>query len=185
MSAWPSGRQPRRAPELPIEETFDSSAAAGQSSGEPKPCATGHGRRQEHPGTGSKGFAPDSKIYSANKYTNDALTWAIVTKHCTVLNQSFHYDSEETDPGLSAVDLITDYLMVHPPFPTIVQAAGNGPATEYVNHKGSIPPGSAIIADGAAAMRSTSPYLRTRPRPTVIASCPTCPPMARPFPRPA
>ena len=56
-------------------------------------------------------------------------------------------DIAETVPGLAPEgdlestlirepDLIKDYLALHPPFPTIIQAAGNGPGTDFVSHKG-------------------------------------------------
>jgi N-acetyl-anhydromuramyl-L-alanine amidase AmpD len=88
--------------------------------------------------TGPKGYAPDCLMYSANNYTLEALEWAVVTKECTVVNQSFHRDAEQTDGTLSLDDRVKDYLAVHWPFPTIIQAAGNSgtPGTEYVNHKG-------------------------------------------------
>ncbi|MGH8224068.1 MAG: S8 family serine peptidase, partial [Woeseiaceae bacterium] len=149
---------PANTSQLVIEETFDSSAAAGQSAGDRNHAQLVTAVIKNTESTGSKGFAPDSKTYSANKYTNDALNWAVVTKRCTVLNQSFHFASEETDPGLSAVDLIADYLVVHPPFPTIVQAAGNGPATEYVNHKGFNTTRVGNHTDGASSMDTQSVF---------------------------
>ncbi len=88
--------------------------------------------------SGPNGYAPDAKIFSANSYDIKALNWAIVTQGCSVINQSFHRDSEETDGALSAEDLIKDYYATHYPFPTIVHASGNQSTTgvEFVNHKG-------------------------------------------------
>ena len=88
--------------------------------------------------SGPQGYAPNAKIFSANSYDIKALDWAIVTQQCSVINQSFHRNSEETDGAFSAEDLIKDYYATHYPFPTIVHASGNQPTagTEFVNHKG-------------------------------------------------
>lgn len=147
-------RTPASTSDLTIEERFDATNASGLSSHAQLVTAVIKNTQS----SGSKGFAPDSKTYSANSYSNDALTWAIVNKRCTVVNQSFHRNSEQTDPGLSADDLIKDYLILHPPFTTIAQAAGNGPATEFVNHKGynSITVGN--HRDGASAMSAQSVF---------------------------
>lgn len=147
-------RSPASTTDLTIEDRFDTTNAAGTSSHAQLVAAIIKNTQS----SGSKGFAPDSKTYSANSYSNDALVWAIVNKRCTVINQSFHRSSEQTDSGLSADDLIKDYLIVHPPFSTVVHAAGNGPATEYVNHKGfnSITVGN--HRDGASAMSSQSVF---------------------------
>jgi len=87
------------------------------------------------------GHAPNCDLYSANSYDNAALRWAVAPEQvCTVISQSFHQPAEQTSPTLSGDDLLKDYLALHYPYPTIVQAAGNiiGPseAGEYVNHKG-------------------------------------------------
>lgn len=147
-------KSPASTSDLTIEDRFDNTNAAGTSSHAQLVTAIIKNTQS----SGSNGFAPDSKTYSANSYSNDALAWAIANRRCTVINQSFHRSSEQTDSGLSADDLIKDYLIVHPPFPTVVQAAGNGPATEYVNHKGfnSITVGN--HRDGASAMSSTSVF---------------------------
>jgi hypothetical protein len=93
-----------------------------------------------------RGYAPSSLIYSANSYDTDALEWAVAERRCTVINQSFHRRSEAQGGDLSFDDILKDYLALHFPFPTIVQAAGNfwngdldgimPPSDEYVNHKG-------------------------------------------------
>jgi hypothetical protein len=67
-------------------------------------------------------------------------------QHCTVISQSFHHGSEPSGSGLQADDLLKDWLALHWPYPTILQAAGNywlgdddhitPPSDEYVNHKG-------------------------------------------------
>ena len=66
----------------------------------------------------------------------DAISWAARTRGCTVISQSFHRDAEQTDSGLSFDDMYKDWLVLHWPYPTILQAAGNGASTEFVNHKG-------------------------------------------------
>lgn len=91
------------------------------------------------------GHAPDCALYSANSSSNDALRWA-ATRGCTVISQSFHRGSEPGASGLQADDVLKDYLALHWPYPTILQAAGNywrgdadnidPPSAEYVNHKG-------------------------------------------------
>lgn len=91
------------------------------------------------------GHAPDCDLYSANSSSNDALRWA-VAQGCTVISQSFHRGSEPGASGLQADDVLKDYLALHWPYPTIVQAAGNfwlgdpdgisPPSAEFVNHKG-------------------------------------------------
>jgi hypothetical protein len=145
---------------LAIEETFDAAVASSQAAGDRTHAQLVTAVIKNTQSAGSKGFAPDCKVYSANKYSTDALAWAVQTKHCTVVNQSFHFDSEETDSGLSALDLIVDYLVVHPPFPMIVQAAGNdpAPAVEYVNHKGFNSTRVGNHVDGASAMHDMSVF---------------------------
>jgi hypothetical protein len=92
------------------------------------------------------GHAPDCDLYSANTSGTDALRWAVRDQHCTVISQSFHHGSEPSGSGLQADDLLKDWLALHWPYPTILQAAGNywlgdddgitPPSDEYVNHKG-------------------------------------------------
>jgi hypothetical protein len=81
------------------------------------------------------GHAPDCNLYSANSFSTDALRWAVRDRHCTVISQSFHRDSEQTSSGLSADDLLKDWLALRWPYPTIAQASGNGADSEFVNHK--------------------------------------------------
>jgi Subtilase family len=59
-----------------------------------------------------------------------------VTRGCTVISQSFHRDSEQTESAPSFDDIYKDYLALQWPYPTILHAAGNGSSTEFVNHKG-------------------------------------------------
>ena len=94
------------------------------------------------------GFAPDTDFYAADDYDLAALDWAVDDVRTSALNQSFHRAAEIGD-GLQADDLYKDYKVLHYPWPTIVQAAGNWcpPGTtcdeggsdvtdEFVNHKG-------------------------------------------------
>lgn len=82
------------------------------------------------------GHAKDCNLHSANSMDLAAIRWAAQTRGCTVISQSFHRDSEQTDSGLSFDDMYKDWLALHWPYPTIVQAAGNGTSSEFVNHKG-------------------------------------------------
>ncbi len=91
---------------------------------------------------GSKGFAPECALYSANDRDVAALAWA-VGEGCTVISQSFHRKEAVVSPDLSFDDVYKDWLALDEPYPTVVQAAGNlrdegiVPAdSEYVNHKG-------------------------------------------------
>ncbi|RYZ28266.1 MAG: hypothetical protein EOO10_10140 [Chitinophagaceae bacterium] len=97
-----------------------------------------------------KGYAPNCKLYSANLSGNDIsapLEWA-VKQGCSVINRSFHQNTDQVNAGMQLSDFITDALAVRYPYPVIVQASGNtgqpddtalgiSPAgNEYVNHKG-------------------------------------------------
>jgi hypothetical protein len=92
------------------------------------------------------GHAPSCIIHSANNKDTDALRWAVRDMQCTVVSQSFHRASEAIKGTLSFDDILKDYLVLHWPHPTILQAAGNywngdpdninPPEDEYVNHKG-------------------------------------------------
>lgn len=82
------------------------------------------------------GHAPDCDLHSANSYDLAALRWAVEDQSCTVISQSFHRDDEQTSSGLSFDDIYKDHLVLHWPYPTICEAAGNGTSTEFVNHKG-------------------------------------------------
>ncbi|MDX1417650.1 MAG: S8 family serine peptidase [Candidatus Promineifilaceae bacterium] len=136
VGIWEEG--PDDISKLRIEEHFD--AARARKSSHARLVTAIIKNRQ---GAAPRGYAPDAKIYSANRYTLDALEWAVKDKRCSVINQSFHRRSEAQNGTLSLDDVVKDYLAVHYPFPTIVQAAGNlggdgvSPrANEYVNHKG-------------------------------------------------
>jgi hypothetical protein len=92
------------------------------------------------------GHSPACTMHSANSYDLNALRWAVQDKGCTVISQSFHRASEPGSSTLSFDDIYKDWLVLHWPYPTILQAAGNywqgdpdgitPPQDEYVNHKG-------------------------------------------------
>ena len=97
-----------------------------------------HGIVKNHERNAPHGHAPDCQLHSANDYDLAAIRWA-VDQGCTVISQSFHRDEEETSPNLSFDDIYKDWLVLHWPYPTICEAAGNiddGNDDEYVNHKG-------------------------------------------------
>ena len=102
------------------------------------------------------GHAAGCNLHSANSMDLAAITWAAHTRGCTVISQSFHRDAEQTDSGLSFDDMYKDWLVLHWPYPTILQAAGNGPSTEFVNHKGYNSLTVANHDDTAAALASDS-----------------------------
>src|SRR5262249_49358704 len=131
VALWEQG--PDVLTDLRIEEFYDA-AQANQSDHARLTTAVIKNRQAGAP----HGYAPQARIYSANSYDLKALHWAVVTKECRVVNQSFHRATEQTSSAFSYDDLVKDYLATHWPFPTIVHAAGNqSPATnEFVNHKG-------------------------------------------------
>ncbi len=99
--------------------------------------------RNSESGGAPNGYAPNATVYSGNSYDPNniydvaALDWCVNSpQRSRIINQSFHYWSEQYNGDLSANDLHKDYMAVHYPYPTIVQAAGNGPSSEFVNHKG-------------------------------------------------
>jgi hypothetical protein len=114
-------------------------------------------------------YAPRCRLYSANTLDLQALEWAVILQQCSVVNQSFHRrPSEPRESDQSLDDVVKDYLAIHFPYPTIVQAAGNywngdldgimPPSDEYVNHKGfnSISVGN--HDDSASAMSGDSVF---------------------------
>ncbi|NJO14492.1 MAG: S8/S53 family peptidase [Thioploca sp.] len=104
------------------------------------------------------GYAPDATIYSGNSYDVAALEWCVKNQYATVVNQSFHRSEEQTSDILSEDDILKDYMALDFPYPTIIQAAGNGDSDEYVNHKGfnSLTVGN--HNDSATAMSNTSVF---------------------------
>lgn len=114
------------------------------------------------------GHAPSCKLHSANDKDLDALAWAVKTKGCTVVSQSFHRSSEPGSSSLSYDDVYKDWLAIHWPYPTILQAAGNywdgdsdnidPPEDEYVNHKGYNSLAVGNHNDDASAMSASSVF---------------------------
>jgi len=103
------------------------------------------------------GHAKDCNLHSANSMDLSAIDWA--TQHgCTVISQSFHRDSEQTDSDLSFDDKYKDWVVLHWPYPTILQAAGNGTSSEFVNHKGYNSLTVANHDDTAGALASDSVF---------------------------
>ncbi|KAI2642238.1 peptidase S8/S53 domain-containing protein [Xylaria nigripes] len=93
------------------------------------------------------GHASGCSLYSANSFDTGALAWALESdQNCTAISQGFHRSSGPLNGRLQGDDVLKDYYATNPPFPTIVQAAGNywagdgrgvdPPSDEYVNHKG-------------------------------------------------
>jgi subtilase family protein len=104
------------------------------------------------------GHAKDCNLHSANSMDLAAINWAARTRGCTVISQSFHRSAEQTNSGLSFDDMYKDWLALHWPYPTIVEAAGNGSSTEFVNHKGFNRLTVANHDDSAAALASDSVF---------------------------
>lgn len=111
------------------------------------------------------GYAPNCKLYSANDSDLDGLEWAVEDKECSVVNQSFHRNAEETEGNLSFGDIYKDYMIYHYPYPTIIQAAGNKKrgdgrvnGEEFVNHKGFNSLAVGNHNDNASAMVGSSIY---------------------------
>jgi len=104
------------------------------------------------------GHAPDVSLFSANSMDLDAIRWAAQDQGCTVISQSFHRTAEQTSSGLSHDDMYKDWLALHWPFPTIVEASGNGTSTEFVNHKGFNRLTAGSHDDSATAMASDSVF---------------------------
>ncbi|GAA1957945.1 S8 family serine peptidase [Microbacterium deminutum] len=104
------------------------------------------------------GHAPDANLFSANSYDLDAIRWAAQDQGCTVISQSFHRDAEQTSDSLSHDDNYKDWLALHWPYPTIVEASGNGASTEFVNHKGYNRLTVGSHNDTASAMASDSVF---------------------------
>ncbi len=150
VAVWERG--PDDTSNLEIEDQFDS---AGSTSSHSRLV---HGVIKNTEDSAPNGHAPECRLYSANSYDLAALRWAVRDARCTVVNQSFHRDAEQTSDSLSFDDIYKDWLILHPPYPTIVQAAGNSPdtTTEYVNHKGFNSISVANHNDDATALSGTS-----------------------------
>ncbi|MET3769486.1 hypothetical protein ABIB15_002188 [Marisediminicola sp. UYEF4] len=109
-----------------------------------------------------RGHAPGANLFSANSYDLDAIRWAAQDEGCTVISQSFHRNAEQTSDSLSHDDNYKDWLALHWPYPTIVEAAGNGTSTEFVNHKGYNRLTVGSHDDNASAMASSSVFRNPR-----------------------
>jgi hypothetical protein len=148
VAVWERG--PDDTSNLDIEDRFDTPGSMSSHS------RLVHGVIKNIQDDAPNGHAPDCLLYSANSYDLSALRWAVRDARCTVVNQSFHRDDEQTSDSLSFDDIYKDWLILQSPFPTIVQAAGNGSDTEYVNHKGYNSIAVANHSDDASALSSTS-----------------------------
>jgi hypothetical protein len=115
---------------LSITASFLSNPATSQHSRHTHGIVKNVEARKPH------GHASGCNLHSANSMDLAAVSWAAKTRGCTVISQSFHRDAEQTDSGLSFDDMFKDWIVLHWPYPTILQAAGNGSSTEFVNHKG-------------------------------------------------
>lgn len=114
------------------------------------------------------GHAPNCQLFSANDYSRAALRWAVLNRGCTVINQSFHRNSEPHSGALSSDDLYGDHLALRWPYPLIVHAAGNfwatdpdnvnPPSSEFVNHKGYNTISVGNHNDAASAMSNSSVF---------------------------
>ena len=153
VAVWERG--PDDLSQLDVAAHFDSTRSAQSSH-----ARLTSGIIKNTQSSGPRGFAPDCELHSANSYDLKALEWAVTRQRCTVISQSFHRDAEETDGTLSLDDRVKDYLAMHWPYPTIVQAAGNSsaPGTEFVNHKGYNSLAVASHDDGASHVASTSVF---------------------------
>lgn len=148
VAVWERG--PDSTTDLAIAGTFDASGSMSTHS------RLVHGVISNTEANNPNGHAPDCALFSANSYDLDALRWAVNDERCTVINQSFHREDEQTSSGMSFDDIYKDWLILRPPYPTIVQAAGNGDSDEYVNHKGFNSLAVANHNDDASAISSTS-----------------------------
>jgi hypothetical protein len=150
VAVWERG--PDVTTELDIEDRFETPGAMSSHS------RLVHGVIKNTEPNEPHGHAPDCDLYSANSYDLGALRWAVQDERCTVINQSFHRDDEQTSDSLSFDDLYKDWLILRAPYPTIVQAAGNGSSTEYVNHKGYNSIAVANHNDTATSLSSSSVF---------------------------
>jgi hypothetical protein len=150
VAVWERG--PDDTSELDIEDRFDSSGSTSSHSRLVHAVIKNTERNEPN------GHAPDCLLYSANSYDVAALRWAVRDIRCSVINQSFHRSAEQTSDSLSFDDVYKDWLILHSPFPTILQAAGNGGDAEYVNHKGFNSMAVANHNDDASALSGSSVF---------------------------
>jgi Subtilase family len=138
VGVWEDG--PTSTTDLTIEDRYTSSPATSDHS------QNVHGIIKNKESNKPHGHAPACLLHSANSKDLAALRWAVKDEGCTVINQSFHRSSEPGSGSLSFDDVYKDWLILHWPYPTILQAAGNygtgdpdgisPPSDEFVNHKG-------------------------------------------------
>ena len=138
VAVWEDG--PTSTADLTIEDRYTSSPATSDHS------QNVHGIIRNKESNEPHGHAPACLLHSANSKDLAALRWAVKDEGCTVINQSFHRSSEPGSGSLSFDDVYKDWLILHWPYPTILQAAGNywsgdpdgisPPSDEFVNHKG-------------------------------------------------
>jgi subtilisin family serine protease len=138
VAVWETG--PDQTNLLPITATFDP-AFNGNSAHARHTHGIVANTEQHRP----HGHAPACNLHSANRSSIDALRWAAIDRGCTVISQSFHRSTEPGSGNLQSDDFYKDWLALHWPYPTIVQAAGNywatdpdritPPESEFVNHK--------------------------------------------------
>jgi hypothetical protein len=141
---------------LPIAGTFQPSGTTSTHATMTHGIIRNTERNRPH------GHAPAATLFSANSYELDAIRWAARDQQCTVISQSFHRPAEQTSGALSHDDRYKDWLALQWPYPTIVEAAGNGPHGEFVNHKGYNRLTVGSHNDNASAMASTSVFRNPR-----------------------
>lgn len=121
--------------------------------------------------TAVAGYAPSTNFYAADSTNIAAFNWAVDTERVSAINQSFHRAAEIGD-GMQADDIYKDYKVLHYPWPTIVQAAGNwcgagsscfeggvDVTSEFVNHKGYNSISIGNHTDAATAMSASSCFI--------------------------
>ncbi|MGH2817690.1 MAG: S8 family serine peptidase [Actinomycetota bacterium] len=160
VAVWENG--PTSTSKLTIEDRYTSSPSTSDHSQHV------HGIIKNKESNKPHGHAPACLLHSANSTDLDALRWAVKDKSCTVINQSFHRSSEPGSGSLSFDDIYKDWLALHWPYPTILQAAGNywngdpdgisPPSNEFVNHKGYNSLAVGNHDDSAGAMSSSSVF---------------------------
>jgi hypothetical protein len=160
VAVWEDG--PTSTTNLTIEDRYSSSPSTSDHSQHVHGIIKNNESNQPH------GHAPACLLHSANSTDLAALRWAVKDKGCTVINQSFHRASEPGSGSLSFDDIYKDWLILHWPYPTILQAAGNywngdpdgisPPSDEFVNHKGYNSLAVGNHDDSAGSMSSSSVF---------------------------
>jgi Subtilase family len=160
VAVWEDG--PASNADLVIAGRYESSPSTSDHSQNVHAIIRNNERGSPH------GHAPGCSLYSANDKSRAALRWAVKEQECTVVNQSFHRDSEPKSGVLSSDDLYGDWLALHWPYPLIVHAAGNfwdgdpddidPPSSEFVNHKGYNAISVGNHNDAASAMAPSSVF---------------------------